>query len=165
MKKQSKSEQLQIRVSPAQKAAIRRRAKQSGMRMSEWVLAQVLPAAGDGFQAITAALAEAQEPSYALAELNDLLADLTNSEYQKALSERPRVLLSPLWESYVAAMIEHAGAQKGISPPDWTREVPPLEEPFFGSSLPALRVHLMMHSPPPFHRRNIFIDSSVGDRV
>jgi hypothetical protein len=35
----------------------------------------------------------------------------------------------------------------------------------FCSSLQSLRMHLLTHSPPPFRRRNIFIDSSLGQRV
>jgi hypothetical protein len=35
----------------------------------------------------------------------------------------------------------------------------------FGSDLQNLRLYLLTHSPPPFRRRNIFIDSTLGDRV
>jgi hypothetical protein len=45
------------------------------------------------------------------------------------------------------------------------REVPPLEEPHFATTLEGLRLHLLQVSPVPFKRRNIFIDSSLGDRV
>jgi hypothetical protein len=43
--------------------------------------------------------------------------------------------------------------------------VVPLEEPAFGTALQSLRLHLLTHSPPPFRLRNIFIDSSLGQRV
>jgi hypothetical protein len=62
-------------------------------------------------------------------------------------------------------MVEQASAVAGASPPDWTRRVKPLERPWFASPLKNLRLHLLAHSPPPFRRRNLFVDSSIGDRV
>jgi hypothetical protein len=43
--------------------------------------------------------------------------------------------------------------------------VPPLDEPHFATPLRGLRLHLLRASPVAFKRRNIFVDSSVGDRV
>jgi hypothetical protein len=43
--------------------------------------------------------------------------------------------------------------------------VKPLERPWFASSLKSLRLHLLTASPPPFRRRNLFVDSTIGDRV
>ena len=80
-------------------------------------------------------------------------------------AELPAVALSPYWENYLAATIEHAAARKNVTPPAWTAKVRPLEEPVFGSTLRSLRLHLLINSPPAFCRRNIFIDSSVGGRV
>jgi hypothetical protein len=40
-----------------------------------------------------------------------------------------------------------------------------LADPFFGSELRSLRHYLLTHSPAPFRSRNIFIDSTVGDRI
>jgi hypothetical protein len=49
--------------------------------------------------------------------------------------------------------------------PAWTRSIPPLAEPVFGSDLCSLRLYLLTNSPPPFRGRNIFIDSTLGDQV
>ena len=65
----------------------------------------------------------------------------------------------------LAATVEHAAMQKHVAPPEWTREIEPLEEPVFGSALRSLREHLLFHAPIAFRRRNIFIDASVGARV
>jgi hypothetical protein len=62
-------------------------------------------------------------------------------------------------------MVEQAAHRKRVGPPAWVREIPPLEEPHFVPPLEGLRLHLLQASPVPFKRRNIFIDSSVGDRV
>jgi len=160
-----RSAQLQIRVSDAQKQAIRRQSRRAGMGMSEWVLSQVLPPALDIFQGLVAELARAERPGLVHAEIHDLLAPLTAPEFERAVAEPPRVTLSPYWENYVAATVELAAAQKQARVPAWTEAVRPLEAPVFGSTLESLRLHLLTHAPVPFRRRNIFIDSSIGDRV
>lgn len=165
MKKNLKIAQLQIRVSKAQKAALRRHANRAGMSMSDWVLRQVLPPLRETFQGLLKAMSTAEKPGYVLAELNDLLTPLGASEFELAVSEPPQVQLDPYWGNYVAAMIEQAAASKNTEAPSWTEDVQPLEEPVFGTSLKSLRLHLLTHSPVAFRRRNIFIDSSIGDRV
>jgi hypothetical protein len=77
----------------------------------------------------------------------------------------PQIKLSPYLANYVAAMVELACARRAIAVPAWTRPIEPLQDPSFGSSLPNLRHYLLTHSPAPFRRRNIFIDSTLGSRV
>jgi hypothetical protein len=161
----AKTEQLQIRVSRAQKAAIRAQAKRAGMGMSDWVLSRILPPLRERFREIVTEVARSERPGYALAELNDLLSGLSADELGLATAERPAVSLSPYLENYVAAMVELAAGRKGGKAPAWTSEVAPLAEPVFGSSLESLRLHLLTHSPPPFRARNLFVDASIGDRV
>ena len=165
MKKNQKTEQLQIRVSRSQKLAIKKRAKNAQMSMSDWILSTVLPSAQTKFQDLLADLATSDTPSYAFAELLDWIGPMSAEEYELAVSEPPAVDLEPYWESYLAATIEHAAVMKHAKPPGWTQGVPPLDEPHFGSSLESLRLHLLINSPPAFIERNIFIDSNVGDRV
>ena len=165
MKKNLKSAQLQIRISESQKTVLRRQAKRAGMSMSDWVLSKALPPLSETFQGLLKALSTADKPGYVLAELNELLTQLTTGEFKLAVSEPPRVQLDPYWENYIAATIEQAAAGKGIDAPSWTEDVQPLKEPVFGSSLKSLRLHLLTHSPVAFRGRNIFIDSSIGDRV
>jgi hypothetical protein len=62
-------------------------------------------------------------------------------------------------------MIELACQRAGIRAPAWTESVRPLPQPVFGAPLESLRLHLLTHAPPPFRRRNIFVDASIGDRV
>lgn len=101
----------------------------------------------------------------ALAEMNDLLVSLPPDELRAAVHAPPPVALSPQTANYAAAMVEYACSRAGIESPLWTATVPPLDDPVFGSTLPSLRLHLLTHSPPPFRRRNIFIDTSLGGRV
>ena len=102
---------------------------------------------------------------YILADLHDLLARLNSKEFDQAVQFRPEVTLPSFEANYVAAMIEYAARLKGTAPPDWTRAIPPLEKPWFASSLVSLRLHLLTSSPAPFRRRNLFVDSSIGARV
>lgn len=162
---ETKTEQLQVRVSKAQKAAIRRQARRAGISMSDWLLRRALPPALEHFQQLVGAVADAATPGFALAELNEALDRWTADELAAATEEAPRVSLSPYLENYVAAMVEVAAAHRQVAPPAWTGSVEPLRQPAFGSDLVSLRLHLLTHSPPPFRARNIFIDSSVGDRV
>jgi hypothetical protein len=160
----TKSSQLQIRVSPAQKAAIRRAARGAGLEISSYVLARVLPAPARRFQDLTGACADSMDGRFALAELNSWLASLGAGELQNAVSSPPP-RLTPYLANYVAAMVEYACAKHDAAPPSWVWSTPPLTEPVFGSALMSLRLYLLTHSPAPFRRRNIFIDSSVGSRV
>ena len=163
--KDLKCAQLQIRVSESQKAALRRQAKRAGMSMSDWVLNRVLPPLSETVQGLLLRLSCAEKPGYVLAELNELLTQLTTSEFKLAVSEPPRAKLDSYWANYIAATIEQAAASKRTKAPSWTKNVQPLEEPVFGSSLKSLRLHLLTQSPVAFRSRNIFIDSSIGDRV
>ena len=161
-----KTEQLQIRVSPAEKSLIRTRATQAGMSMSDWVLLQLFPPVEVRFRECVEALAaNPDRRSFTLAALHDLLASLSGRQITHGLRRTPGVRLSPFEANYVAAMIEFAAMTQGVPPPGWTGRVPPLDRPWFGSDLVSLRLYLLTQTPAVFRRRNIFIDTSVGGRV
>jgi hypothetical protein len=113
-----------------------------------------------------ARLAEAADTTdrifYPLAELNDLLTAASGDEIE-ALP--PPAISDPYRLNYVTAMVEVAAHRAGVVPPLWTAGVVPLATPVFADPSLSLRAHLLTASPPPFRRRNIFIDSSIGDRV
>jgi uncharacterized protein (DUF1778 family) len=162
----SKDQQLQIRVTPAEKAAIKVAAARAGMDMSAWMLARVLPPARATFQQLVAALAETDdERRYGLADLNDFLTSAAPRELEQAVADPPAVQLDPYVSNYVAAMVETAATRAGMPPPAWTAKIAGLETPVFGTLLDGLRLHLLLYSPPAFRRRNIFIDATIGDRV
>lgn len=165
MNRSSKLLQLQLRVSKEEKAAIRRAARIAGMDMSAYVLSRVLPPPAGAFQRAVAALDGPDKPSFALAQINSLLSGLAAPELRQAVATAPEVALTPYLANYVAAMVEAACSMRTLPIPSWTHKVAPLAEPSFGSLLPSLRLYLLTHSPAPFRRRNIFIDSSVGERV
>lgn len=162
----TKAEQLQLRVSRAQKKEIRRRADASGMDMSSYVLAQVLPPESERFDRLVNALAHPRKDSrFVFAEINALLANAEGDAFVRAVSNQPRTLLDPFKANYLAAMIEAAAGQKGVRPPQWTQDIAPLKEPYWGNKLASLRLHLLLNAPLPFRSRNIFIDATVGDQL
>jgi len=160
-----KSAQLQIRLTPAQKALLKRRARAAGQDVSKYVLSRVAPDSAVRFETAVAALAGPKSERFALADLNDLLAELPAAELARTTEHGLPPGLSPLTRNLVAAMVEHAATLKRTSPPAWAREVPPLESPWFATELGNLRAHLLRVSPTAFRRRNLFVDATVGDRV
>ena len=116
---------------------------------------------GEVFRDLTATLGE-QEPAFVLAELNDLLTAAAGDELR---SLPPPDIRDPYLANYVAAMVELASHRRGVHPPIWTSDIEPLRDPVFAVPWQSLRAHLLLESPVPFRRRNIFIDSSIGARV
>jgi len=163
----TKSQQLQIRVTPEQKAALKRLAKGAGQDVSSYVLSRTLPDSGVRFAEIIEALQQGEDQSFVLAGLDNLLSSLPPGQLQDATVTPPPGLweLPPFLANYVAAMVEQACFQRSVQHPSWTRRVPPLREPYFATPFRSLRLHLLGSAPVPFKRRNIFIDSGVGDRV
>jgi hypothetical protein len=161
----TKTGQLQIRVTPRQKATLRRLAAAAGQDLSSYVLTRVLPPARLRFHGILRALADAGERRFALAELNDLLSALAPVELGDAVAQGDVARLSPFLQNYVAAMVEQAASVAGVEPPGWVAAVPPLERPYFAAPFAGLRWHLLTASPVAFKRRNLFVDATLGAQV
>ena len=165
MGRKNKTAQLQIRVSPQEKAAIIRLAKRADMGISPWVLSKLLPPGQQSFQKLVDQLKRAVHPKYILAEIHDMLNAAAADEFELMVSQPPGSGLTDYLANYVAAMIEYTAVQKGRKAPIWTEKVAPLNVPVFGSDLKSLQLYLLTHSPPPFRRRNIFVDATVGRRI
>ena len=161
----TKTGQLQIRVSPRQKATLRRLASAAGQDMSSYVLARALPPARLRFEEILRALEDEGDRRFTLAELNDLLSDLAPVELPDAVANVDLARLPPFEQNYVAAMVEQAASMKGVAPPAWVASIPPLERPYFAALLASLRLHLLQVSPVAYKRRNLFVDATLGARV
>ncbi len=162
---QAKTQQLQIRVTPREKATIKRLAAADGQDLSSYVLSRVVATEPDRFSAIVRALRSEQDRAFAFAELSDFLAKQTPASFAGAVATVDLGGLSASTANYAAAMVEHAASRLGVSPPAWCATVEPSEEPFFATTLKGLRPYLLQSSPVAFKRRNIFVDSSVGARV
>lgn len=164
MRPSARSAQLQIRVTPAEKAEIARAARHAGVGMSEYVLGRALPDQAAQWRARLRELVRADGARIALAGLSTWLADLGAGELPGAIDAPPQGL-SDFHANYVAAMAEHLCSARGVDAPGWTREIPPLAQPYFATGLASLRLHLLAHSPAPFRRRNLFVDTAVGGQV
>lgn len=160
-----KTAQLQIRVTAAQKAAIERAARQAGLGMSAYVLGKLLPGRGAQWRGLLQDILRSDDQRLALAALSHWLANLAAGEFAGALDAPPPVGLPAQLANTVAAMVEHVCAAAGEHPPAWTREIPPLAQPAFGSALQSLRLHLLTNSPAAFRRRNLFVDTVAGGQV
>jgi hypothetical protein len=160
-----KSQQLQIRVTSHQKAALKRLARAAGLDVSRYVLARVVPAEPHRFAELLRSLTSEANPRYVLAELNDVLHACSPLAFDEAVATAVPSGLSPYLQNYVAAMVEQAAEQKHRTPPPWVRDVVPLDAPHFATPLKGLRLHLLRSAPVPFKRRNIFVDAGVGARV
>ena len=161
----TKTQFLRVRVTVEQKAALERLAHEAGQDLSSYVLARSLPPARTRFCELVDALRRDEDRRYVLAELNDFLVGLTASTFVDAVAECDLREHSDLTANYVAAMVEHAAARNDVDPPAWTKEVEVLEVPYFATDLQSLRPWLLASSPVAFKRRNLFVDSTVGDRV
>jgi hypothetical protein len=161
----AKSQQLQIRIAPAQKTALRRLARAAGLDVSSYALARLLPPEQGRFTALLQRMADEADRRFALAELHDLLRSCAAAQFPDAVAVADLRDLPAWLQNYVAAMVEQAAEQQHLAPPTWVREVTPLEEPHFATPLRNLRLHLLAASPAPFKRRNIFIDAGIGARV
>jgi uncharacterized protein (DUF1778 family) len=161
----AKSRQLQIRVTPAEKAALKRAAHRAGLEVSQYVLSRLLPPARTRLLDVIAALRRAEPQRLALADLNDLLAGLAPPQFSEAVADVDLTGLTPFAANYVAAMVEQAAHQKGEAAPPWTRDVEPPDIPYFAVPFARLRPHLLRDAPVAFKRRNLFVDATIGDRV
>jgi uncharacterized protein (DUF1778 family) len=161
----AKSDQLQIRVSPAQKTALKKAARRAGVDVSSYVLARVLPQARTRVLESLDALRRGADRRFALAELSDILSSQAPAALAEVVADWHVSGLSPFLQNYVAAMVEHAANGADIAPPSWTRAIEPLDDPYFAVPFVRLRPHLLRASPPAFKRRNLFVDATVGDRV
>jgi uncharacterized protein (DUF1778 family) len=164
MPKAAKTTQLQIRISKADKQVLQRAAAHAGLDLSAYVLGRAISRSSAEFKLAVRA-AERDEPRFALAELNALLSRFTAAELREAIAEGVPPTLPPFLANYIAAMVEMACAKRAVPVPSWTRAILPLSDPAFVSTLQSLRLHLLTHSPAPFRRRNIFIDSSIDAQV
>ena len=160
-----KTAQLQIRVTAAEKAAIERAARQAGLGMSAYVLGKLLPGRAAQWRSLLQDLVHSDDKRLPLAALSHWLANLAAGELADALEAPPPAGLPEQLANTVAAMVEHVSAASGEKPPAWTREIPPLAQPAFGSGLMSLRLHLLTSSPAAFRRRNLFVDTAVGGQV
>jgi hypothetical protein len=160
----AKTSQLQIRISPKDKARLRKLATGAGMDVSSYLLSRALPDEAGRFAALTTELAATDAPAFVFAELHDLLSHCAAVDFLGLIEAAPPAGLEVWRANYLAAMVETAAHRIGVTPPAWVAAVAPLETPWFATPLRTLRPYLLRVSPPAFKRRNLFIDTTLGGR-
>lgn len=160
-----KTAQLQIRVTPDQKARLKALARQAGRSVTDYVLAKALPNEGAHVARLIDAMRDETQRSFALAELHDWLVRASPSEFVSVGEVMDVSGLDPLWQNYVAALVEQAAVRKSVPVPTWVTMVVPLEHPWFAVPYASLRPHLLKSAPVQFKRRNLFVDTGLGARV
>lgn len=161
----NKTEFLQIRVTSTEKKLIQSKARRLGMDMSVWVKSRLFSEQNQNYRELIDSILDKSSSKEALAFLNDFLHALTAKEFHEVVTEIPEHFINSLEGNYIAAMVEMAAHQKNITSPSWTNKYAGLSKPYFSSKFEKLRLHLLLSSPIPFRKRNIFIDSTIGDRV
>jgi hypothetical protein len=160
-----KTAQIQLRVTPAEKADLVRRARAAGLDLSAWMLHRLAPPERARFRALVRALAQSSDTAPILAEIHDLLHSLGRASVASTLEGIDLVGLGELEKNQLAAMVETVAARCATQPPAWVQQVKPLREPWFATQLQSLRLHLLSASPPAFRRRNLFVDATLGARA
>jgi Antitoxin ParD len=156
-----KSSQLQIRVSPHQKAVVKALAADLGVSVSEYVLSRILPPTNDELDTRVRNLKAASHRHKYLSDLVLYLSALSSEEFDTAVAVVEFSGLPLLLQNYAAAAVEQEASRRGLSAPSWTQEVDQPLRPHFAWDLRSLRPYLMRVSPPAFKRRNLFVPSPL----
>lgn len=156
-----RTSQLQIRISPEQKATLKRLAARAGLSVSAYVLAQSLPSTS---RALEAAIADVRdEKPGALSVLRRQVEALPPDELGERLESVEMSDLTPLAQNQIAALVEEVAQAAGAETPRWTTSIPPLEHPYFRWQLRSLRFYQLRASPVALKRRNVFDPSGAAD--
>lgn len=154
----TKTSQLQIRITPEQKRALKRLAADAGLSVSKYVLATVLPSSQLEFTRRVQALGTHPQRMVALGELRSFLSELGLEEMREAIADVDLEGLAPVLRNYAAATVEQVVKERELPVPSWVTRVEPLDRPHFAWEVRSLWPHLMRIAPLTFKRRNVFVD-------
>ena len=155
----AKTSQLQIRVSPQQKEALKRLARRAQLSVSEYVLARALPSSRLAFESGVAAVRSGEPKRIAVSSLLDVLAALPGAEFASTVAQIDMTATPEVPRNWVAACVEQEAAGRGSLPPSWASSTSPPEQPQFAGTLRSLRPYLMSVTPVAFKRRNLFLSA------
>ena len=104
--------------------------------------------------------------------LANFLDEFYAAPNSSGLAQMPALLgpalgeLGRVQDAYLAATAEELARAHGLSCPAWTdAESRRLHQPWFASSLAALRTVLIIESPVGFRSRNLFVSGNALARV
>lgn len=161
----TRTRQLQIRVTPEEKAALRRLAAAAGTTISAYVLQQALPTVARDVAKLVGALRESpEETARLLGSLQEALEGVPQGRLAATLAPHDLEGLSVVQANYVAAILEQEATRRAEPPPECLAEVAPPDQPHFGWALRSMRPHQMRVTPVAFKRRNLFFDPTSASR-
>lgn len=160
-----KNDTIQIRVNLEQKKKLKALAKFYNKNLSELIISKLLTETLMlDLVNIYNDMHDKDNWSFCLAKLNELLQKIPEQLWEE-LSEIEPKGLEHKQLAYISALLEQTAFIRKLKKPQWTSSVTALQTPLFASQLKSLQIYLLTVSPLPFRMRNIFIDSSAGDRV
>lgn len=158
----AKTSQLQIRVSPEQKALLKEAAGRSGISVSAYVLRRALPARPDELAPIADRVADHRRRPRALAELILRLSAVPEGDFEAAAESVDPAGHTAVVQNCLAAAVEHVSRARGAELPRWVAKVQPLSRPHFAWELRSLRPYQMRAALPSFKRRGLYIPAPPG---
>lgn len=87
------------------------------------------------------------------------------SPHYRLVASEPDPRTSQRVQALLAATVETLCAKKRITPPWWTRGIPPLGEPWFTAETENLKATALLESPAAFRQKNIFVLSNFLSRA
>lgn len=162
----TKSTWLQVRLTSAEKEALRESAARAGQDISSFVIQRTLWPAAPEFEQLVRWMLRSPDSHVPYAEFADYLHTLPAARGAE-LASKPAGFdeLSAYQQNSICAMIEHRCAFWEVNPPRWLLEVPSLDVPHFAGGLMSWRPYLLVMSPLVFRRRNLFVERGMGGRL
>lgn len=90
-------------------------------------------------------------------------------EKERLVHEEPEKIATAGYRdvnAYLAAVAETLSREAGLVPPEWSEKSEYfLPEPWFAGKLENLKAILLVESPIPFRRRNLFVSENAMNRA
>lgn len=94
----------------------------------------------------------------------DFVDDFRYRKNLEAISE-PFEIDNSKFDALLASTVETLCAEMNLKTPDWTRDVPACEKPFFVAGFENLKATAIVESPLVFRIRKVFVTASFLQRV
>lgn len=157
MRSRQKSETIQIRVSKAEKEKLKKLSQVHKMCVSEFILSNLLTdISAYEVRQLYELIAKGENRVLSLFNLRNKLKKISPAFWDGAVGIVPD-FLDPFSLAYVASTIEELSYIRGLSYPEWCTGIKALSEPYIGSDQETMNFYILVNSPVPFKRRNIFL--------
>ena len=94
----------------------------------------------------------------------DFVDDFRFNKNPAAISE-PFLLDNDKFDALLASTIEILCGELNLEIPEWTKDIPPCDEPYFVAGFENLKATAIVESPLVFRIRKVFVTGSFLQRV